>query len=81
MLLHKIRHGIPDLGSLVGEEILTVDGEMRKNIPKPSKDHAGRAASGIEMLVTPIQGERIKLGRNEPCYCGSGKKYKKCHGK
>ncbi|WP_446027740.1 SEC-C metal-binding domain-containing protein [Lelliottia amnigena] len=21
-----------------------------------------------------------KLGRNEPCYCGSGKKYKKCHG-
>jgi len=22
----------------------------------------------------------IKVGRNEPCYCGSGKKYKKCHG-
>ena len=22
-----------------------------------------------------------KIGRNEPCYCGSGKKYKKCHGK
>ena len=21
-----------------------------------------------------------KLGRNDPCYCGSGKKYKKCHG-
>lgn len=21
-----------------------------------------------------------KIGRNEPCYCGSGKKYKKCHG-
>ena len=21
-----------------------------------------------------------KLGRNEPCWCGSGKKYKKCHG-
>ncbi|MCA9851993.1 MAG: SEC-C domain-containing protein, partial [Dehalococcoidia bacterium] len=21
-----------------------------------------------------------KVGRNEPCYCGSGKKYKKCHG-
>ena len=19
-------------------------------------------------------------GRNDPCYCGSGKKYKKCHG-
>jgi preprotein translocase subunit SecA len=22
-----------------------------------------------------------KLGRNDPCYCGSGKKYKNCHGK
>jgi len=22
-----------------------------------------------------------KLGRNDPCYCGSGLKYKKCHGK
>ncbi len=73
--------GTPDLDSLVGEEILTVDGEIRKNIHKPLKENAVRAASGIERLVTPIQGERIKLGRNEPCYCGSGKKYKKCHGK
>ena len=22
-----------------------------------------------------------KIGRNDPCYCGSGKKYKYCHGK
>ncbi len=22
-----------------------------------------------------------KLGRNDPCFCGSGKKFKKCHGK
>jgi len=22
-----------------------------------------------------------KLGRNDPCWCGSGKKYKKCHGR
>jgi len=22
-----------------------------------------------------------KIGRNDPCPCGSGKKYKKCHGK
>lgn len=31
--------------------------------------------------ATPyVRGER-KLGRNEPCWCGSGKKYKQCHGK
>ncbi len=22
-----------------------------------------------------------KIGRNDPCFCGSGKKYKRCHGK
>ncbi len=27
-----------------------------------------------------VRGER-KIGRNEPCWCGSGKKYKHCHGK
>jgi len=25
--------------------------------------------------------EKPKIGRNEPCHCGSGKKYKHCHGK
>ena len=25
--------------------------------------------------------EQPKIGRNEPCHCGSGKKYKQCHGK
>jgi len=24
--------------------------------------------------------ERDKVGRNDPCWCGSGKKFKKCHG-
>ena len=24
---------------------------------------------------------QVKIGRNDPCPCGSGKKYKKCHGK
>ncbi len=26
-------------------------------------------------------GPNVKLGRNDPCYCGSGKKYKHCHAK
>lgn len=29
----------------------------------------------------PIVRDTPKVGRNEPCPCGSGKKYKKCHGK
>ena len=31
-------------------------------------------------LSPPIQHAEIKIGRNEPCHCGSGKKYKKCCG-
>lgn len=29
----------------------------------------------------PIQRQQPKVGRNDPCPCGSGKKYKHCHGK
>jgi preprotein translocase subunit SecA len=29
---------------------------------------------------TDASAGRQKLGRNDPCHCGSGKKYKKCHG-
>jgi preprotein translocase subunit SecA len=29
----------------------------------------------------PFKRNRPKIGRNEPCPCGSGKKYKQCHGK
>ncbi len=31
--------------------------------------------------IAPIKREEPKVGRNDPCPCGSGKKYKKCHGK
>jgi preprotein translocase subunit SecA len=27
-----------------------------------------------------VQRKEPKIGRNDPCWCGSGKKYKKCHG-
>ena len=29
----------------------------------------------------PFEREGVKVGRNDPCPCGSGKKYKQCHGK
>jgi preprotein translocase subunit SecA len=34
-----------------------------------------------EAKQEPVRRERPKIGRNDPCHCGSGKKYKKCHGK
>ena len=37
----------------------------------------GGGAVATQQRVTA---ERDKIGRNDPCWCGSGKKYKKCHG-
>jgi preprotein translocase subunit SecA len=39
-----------------------------------------REASGGGDEVQTIKREGPKVGRNDPCPCGSGKKYKKCHG-
>ena len=33
----------------------------------------------VDLTLAPVRGE-AKIGRNEPCPCGSGKKYKHCHG-
>jgi preprotein translocase subunit SecA len=47
-----------------------------------------RAGAGAPAAAPPpeaapqaatVKRERPKLGRNDPCYCGSGKKYKNCH--
>ncbi len=52
-------------------------------------EHAQAAAMGDESAqrdqsgdaAAPFVREERKVGRNEPCPCGSGKKYKSCHGK
>jgi preprotein translocase subunit SecA len=36
--------------------------------------------TGGDDVVKQIKRDEPKVGRNEPCPCGSGKKYKKCHG-
>ena len=43
---------------------------------KPSS----KPASIIEQAPRPLAVPQRKVGRNEPCPCGSGKKYKKCCG-
>jgi preprotein translocase subunit SecA len=38
------------------------------------------AKGGMDGEVQTVRREGKKVGRNDPCPCGSGKKYKKCHG-
>ncbi|MBI3291066.1 preprotein translocase subunit SecA [Candidatus Falkowbacteria bacterium] len=52
-----------------------------QSAPMPQQKEAESRASQspVENAATHFQGQ--KVGRNDPCPCGSGKKFKKCHGK
>jgi preprotein translocase subunit SecA len=39
-----------------------------------------RMADDGETQIPIVKSDKEKIGRNEPCWCGSGKKFKLCHG-
>ncbi len=41
----------------------------------------GDAEGEVKLELAPVRRELPKVGRNEPCPCGSGKKYKNCCGR
>ena len=45
-------------------------------------DHrAAMRSQNVDAKAETIRRDKPKVGRNDPCPCGSGKKYKQCHGK
>jgi preprotein translocase subunit SecA len=40
----------------------------------------GLGGGGAVATQQRVTADRDKIGRNDPCWCGSGKKFKKCHG-
>ena len=68
------------------------EGTSRKESAKITDTKLADEQSAIELVdgnISPKEGginktivnEHPKIGRNDPCWCGSGKKYKNCHGK
>jgi len=53
--------------------------EMKSVHPSSESAASGGGGSGERTKPETYRRERPKIGRNDPCYCGSGKKYKKCH--
>ncbi|MEN3110272.1 preprotein translocase subunit SecA [Uliginosibacterium paludis] len=43
-------------------------------------DEALASAATAEKKQVPVEDNGLRVGRNDPCPCGSGKKYKHCHG-
>ena len=56
---------------------------MGSAVPAPPPPRAGPVATAPARTAAGPVGQRSDLpevGRNDPCPCGSGRKYKKCHG-
>jgi len=87
-LLENIKHEVIRILARVQvkaeEDVQAVDAQRRKEAPmqyrhETSGESAQTGSAPGEHETYVRQGR--KLGRNEPCPCGSGNKYKHCHGK
>ena len=67
--IFKIHAGIQLAPSVMATDKMSLEGAKKTSdsVAAVAPSGAGKAAEG-------------KIGRNDPCPCGSGKKYKKCHG-
>ncbi len=71
-LIHQEVSGLSAPGPFLSSEPAR---QPQRRRPPPSGGQADSSAG------TPLQNTTPKAGRNDPCPCGSGKKYKKCCGK
>jgi len=55
-------------------------GELESGVADEAQAQSMRASAGDAVQVEKVVSGEEKVGRNDPCPCGSGKKYKKCHG-
>ena len=85
MLLDVVRDEVTRL--LVTVQVRTED--VQETAPPPAavqnvqyhhSDYEEALAAVAERPLSPLRAGR-KIGRNDPCPCGSGKKYKQCHGR
>jgi len=89
-MLERIKHDVIGILSKVqvqAEADVEAVEEQRRAAGGMQFEHAAAgpmgaaAAAEDEAAPAPFVRKGRKVGRNEPCPCGSGKKYKQCHGK
>ena len=71
-------------GQAATSETNAISEEQQEAQPMPQSALPGTRQVNPAMLAAArrrAQQQAPKLGRNDPCWCGSGLKYKKCHGK
>jgi preprotein translocase subunit SecA len=63
-----------------GGAAMQYSGGTAEDQPSAYGDADQEPATGSTVVEQRRVDEHEQLGRNDPCWCGSGKKYKKCHG-
>ena len=81
-LFHEMQNAMADqLVRVVPNIIPTINGNEIKNTEMNSDLKEVRDnARDITSQPSNASSEKSEIGRNDPCPCGSGKKYKRCHG-
>jgi preprotein translocase subunit SecA len=74
-----LNHPQAEAASVFGGGAPTPAAQPRGPIPFGSGTPRPARTGGDDVIKT-VRREEPKVGRNDPCPCGSGKKYKKCHG-
>jgi len=64
----------------IGRAILRVSLVQEQRAPRPAVAAAPVANGGASITPAKVPTGEMKAGRNDACPCGSGKKFKKCHG-
>ncbi|MDD3803444.1 MAG: preprotein translocase subunit SecA [bacterium] len=63
------------------QSVQTKQDNRQRRIDTVKREIASNTPEEEQTKQKPQTREEKKIGRNDPCWCGSGKKYKNCHGK
>jgi preprotein translocase subunit SecA len=74
--LKNVQYQHPDYG-----QSLAPEGSEAEPEGAPPQPMTGAPPQRPASNVQPFTRSTQKVGRNDPCPCGSGKKYKQCHGR
>jgi preprotein translocase SecA subunit len=81
-MIHRVQEDVVQKLFTVEVARETVAQELEVQQPRPQRMMLSHGTENVEARrAGPTKREGEKVGRNDPCPCGSGKKYKRCHGK
>ncbi|WP_028642548.1 preprotein translocase subunit SecA [Nocardioides sp. URHA0020] len=81
-VIEPMARALPSGDQPSGQPVIRAKGLERPATPQGGLSYSAPSEDGEVAVKTeaPVEDEFAKVGRNDKCPCGSGKKYKQCHG-